>query len=92
MTIVQCYARRGEEEMTDLDKMQFIRYMQMRDELENVAYGGIELKLYGKYADAHDIASVCVFCEDNDYMRDYRRDDSGRISELNFDRVKDGKR
>ena len=74
--------------MTEQDKMQFIYYMQMKQELDNVVYGGIELKLDGTASNAHSIASVCVFNEDNDYMRDYRRDDHGRISELNFDRVR----
>ena len=74
--------------MTEQDKMQYIYYMQMKQELENVVYGGIELKLDGNTSNAHSIASVCVFNEDNDYMRDYRRDDRGRISELNFGRVR----
>ena len=73
--------------MTDQDKMQYIQYMQLKDELDNVAYGGVELKLDGNYANAHSIASVCVFREDSDYMRDYIRDDSGRLAQLNFDRI-----
>ena len=31
--------------MTDYEKMQYIQYMQMKDELDNVAYNGIRLKL-----------------------------------------------
>ena len=73
--------------MNELDKMQYIQYMQMKEELENVAYFGIGLKLDGIDSNAHSIASVCVFNEDIDYMRDYHRDDHGRISELNFDSV-----
>lgn len=73
--------------MTDQEKIQFIQYMQMKKELENVAYTGIRLKLDGSFTDAHSIASMCVFREENDYMRDYRRDDTGRIAELNFDRI-----
>ena len=74
--------------MTDLDKMQYIRYMSMRDELDNVAYAGIDLKLDGSSSNAHSIAAACVFNEESDYMRDYIRDGYGRVSELNFDRIR----
>ena len=74
--------------MNEQEKLQYIYYMQMREELENAAYGGIELKLDGNNSNAHSIASICVFNEDSDYMRDYRRDEHGRISELNFGRVR----
>ena len=73
--------------MTDQEKMQYIQYMQMKKELDNVVYTGVRLKLDGCFTDAHSIASECVFREDSDYMRDYRRDDTGRIAELNFDRI-----
>ncbi|MCF0228330.1 MAG: hypothetical protein HUJ76_01385 [Parasporobacterium sp.] len=73
--------------MTDRDKMQYIHYMQLKDELDNAACGGIVLKLDGNHTSAHSIASVCVFREEGEYMRDYIRDDSGCISELNFDRA-----
>ena len=39
--------------MNEQDKLQYIYYMQMREELENVAYGGIELKLDGSDSNAH---------------------------------------
>ena len=58
--------------------------MQVKVELENVAYGGISLNLDGQGSNPHDIASACVFNEDSDYMRNYVRDDGGRISRLNF--------
>ena len=73
--------------MTDQEKMQYIQYMQLKDELDDVAYAGVGLLLDGKSTDAHSIASQCVFREDVDYMRDYRRDDTGRISELNFGKL-----
>ena len=73
--------------MTEQDKLQYIRYMQMRDELENEAYKGVDLLLDGRMTNAHSIAAACVFNEDSDYMRDYIRDSYGRISELSFDRI-----
>ena len=73
--------------MTDLEKIQYIQYMQMKQELDHVAYTGVKLKLDGCFTDAHSIASRCVFQEESDYMRDYRRDDKGVIAELNFDRI-----
>ena len=73
--------------MTDQDKMQYIMYMQMKDELDNVAYSGVGLKLDGSTSNAHSIAAACVFNEDSDYMRDYKRDGFGKVSELNFDKI-----
>ena len=73
--------------MTDQEKMQYIQYMSLKNELDDVAYTGIRLKLDGVFADAHEIASECVFHEDHDYMRDYRRGINGRISELSFDQI-----
>ena len=74
--------------MTDQEKMQYIQYMQLKDELDDVAYTGIQLKLDGNYANAHIIASECVFREESDYMRDYRRGDNGKISELSFEKIR----
>ena len=78
--------------MTDQEKMQYIQYMQLKNELDDVVYTGIQLKLDGNYANAHAIASECVFREESDYMRDYRRGDNGKISELRFEKIppKDG--
>ena len=73
--------------MNDHEKMQYIQYMQMKDELENAVYAGVGLKIDGCDTSPHHIATACVFQEDFDYMRDYRRDDSGRISSLCFDRI-----
>ena len=73
--------------MTDQEKMQYIQYMQIKEELDNVAYGGIELKLDGRATSSHIIATACVFQEDSDYMRDFRHDDAGRIAELNFGKL-----
>ena len=73
--------------MTETDKIQYIRYMTMLDELENEAYKGVDLMLDGKQTNPHTIATACVFNEDSDYMRDYIRDSYGHISELNFDRI-----
>lgn len=75
--------------MTDREKMQYIHYMQMKEELDNVAYSGVKLKLDGESTNSHSIASVCVFREEYDYMRDYRRNDEGMIDELNFDKIED---
>lgn len=77
------------KKMTDQEKMQYIQYMAMKDELDNVAYGGIRLSLDGKLSSARSIAAACVFREDNDYMRDYQRDKEGRIAMLNFNQMKD---
>ena len=74
--------------MTDQEKIQYINYMQIKDELDHVAFKGIRLKLDGEYTDSPEIAARCVFQEENDYMRDYQRDGTGRIAELNFDKVK----
>lgn len=74
--------------MTEQEKMQYIQYMQLKDELDDVAYTGIRLKLDGSYANAHEIASECVFHEDSDYMRDYRRGHNGKISELSFEKIR----
>ena len=74
--------------MTDQEKMQYIQYMSLKNELDDVAYTGIRLKLDGTFANAHEIASECVFHEDSDYMRDYRRGNNGRIAELNFDKIR----
>lgn len=73
--------------MTDQEKLQYINYMAMKEELDNVAYGGIELKLDGMYSSSHSIASVCVFQEEHEYMRDYRRDETGHVTELDFESV-----
>jgi len=76
--------------MTDHEKMQYIQYMQLKDELDDVAYTGIQLKLDGNYANAHAIASECVFREESDYMRDYRRGENGMIQELRFEKIHPG--
>ena len=73
--------------MTEQDKMQYITYMSLKNELDNAALGGISLSLDGKKANAHDIASVCVFNEGCEYMRDYKRDEAGKLAELNFELV-----
>lgn len=73
--------------MTEQEKIQYIQYMQLKDELDDVAYTGIQLKLDGAYTSAHSIAAECVFREDTDYMRDYRRGVNGQIAELSFERI-----
>jgi len=78
--------------MTDQEKMQYIQYMQLKDELDDVAYTGIQLKLDGNCANAHRIAAECVFREDSDYMRDYRRGENGIISELRFEKIRTGQK
>ena len=76
--------------MTEQEKIQFIQYMSLKDELDDVAYTGIRLKLDGAYTSSHSIAAECVFREGIDYMRDYRRGSNGQIAELRFDRVRSG--
>lgn len=71
--------------MTEKDKMQYIHYMQLKEELDNVTYNGVMLKMDGNTSNSHTIASMCVFREDNDYMRDYIRDEKGCVAEINFD-------
>ena len=73
--------------MTELEKERYISYMILKDELTEFSGRGAELYLDGRRANAGKIAAACVFQEENDYMRDYRRDGHGRISELNFGKV-----
>lgn len=75
--------------MTDQQKVQYIQYMAMKEELDNVVYGGIGLKLDGCLSDSRAIAAACVFQEETDYMRDYRRNDKGKVAELNFNKIRD---
>lgn len=74
--------------MTDEDKRRYISYLSLRGELDNVEASGTSLYLDGKRANADFIASICVFNEDSDYMRDYVTDKKGNLSRLHFDRVR----
>lgn len=74
--------------MTELEKERYISYMTLRDELAGFTGRGAELYLDGLRADAGKIAAACVFQEEANYMRDYVRDDTGRLVKVNFDSVR----
>lgn len=74
--------------MTEDDKRRYIAYLSLRGELDNVAGHGTSLYLDGRRTDADYIASICVFNESSDYMRDYVTDKTGKLNRLSFDRVK----
>lgn len=73
--------------MTQDDKIKFISYISLRDELDSVQGQGTNLYL-GKYRTSADcIASVCVFSEDTNYMRDYVSGSLGNADSLIFDKL-----
>lgn len=75
--------------MTEYEKGQYISYMQLQEELRDYEDQGASLYMNGKKKNAGDIARACVFQEDDEcYMRDYIRDDSGRLVKVTFDRVR----
>lgn len=63
-------------------------YERMKDDLEAYNEQGITLKLSGKRASSARIANVCCIRECGSYMGDYILDESGRLVEICFDRVR----
>lgn len=45
--------------------------------------------LDGRPSCPQEIAKACSMAEENNYMRDYIRDDSDKIKMIGFDQVKD---
>lgn len=74
--------------MTEEDKRRYISYLSLRRELDLVEESGTSLYLDGKRANADLIAGICVFNDGTDYMRDYVTDQTGNLSRLHFDRVR----
>ena len=63
-------------------------YERMKGDLEAYNEQGITLRLSGKRASSERIASVCCIRECGAYMGDYVLDESGRLVEICFDRVR----
>lgn len=74
--------------MTEEDKRKYITYLSLRGELDSVECRGTSLYMDGKRTDADHIASVCVFNDRGDYMRDYVTDKKGQLDRLYFDKVR----
>lgn len=63
-------------------------YEKMKEDLEAYNEQGITLRLSGRRASSARIASVCCIRECGSYMGDYVLDESGRLVEICFDKVK----
>lgn len=63
-------------------------YFDLKEELESYEKKGVRISINGRQAPPRRAAQVCCFETDGDYMRDYIIDDSGRIVEIGFDKVK----
>lgn len=63
-------------------------YEKMKDDLEAYNEQGITLRLSGKRASSSRIANVCCIRESGSYMGDYVLDESGRLVEICFDKVR----
>jgi len=62
---------------------------QLKKELQEYRKAGIQLQLNGKPSDPQKIAKACSVEEENNYMRDYIRDESDKLRIIGFDRIKD---
>ena len=71
--------------MKDQEKEKYVEYLSLADELRQIASDGTRLMLEGRGSNAENIATVCVFSEECDYMRDYINDGSKR---LNFNMIR----
>ncbi|MGN0293337.1 MAG: hypothetical protein ACI4D3_04950 [Lachnospiraceae bacterium] len=65
-------------------------YERMKGDLEAYNEQGITLRLSGKRASSERIASVCCIRECGSYMGDYILDESGRLVEIRFDKIRKG--
>ena len=60
----------------------------LEEQLARVVKDGAELYLEGERASAQEVAWTCMVNEEAIYMPDYVLDDSGRIAQLRYDRVR----
>ncbi|MCF0143206.1 MAG: hypothetical protein HUJ75_07505 [Parasporobacterium sp.] len=70
--------------MTDSEKLIFIEYLSLREELDSMQYKGAQLIMDGKVRSSHAIASECMFNEHSDYMRNYVIGPKGRLESVEF--------
>ena len=71
--------------MKEQEKVKYVEYLALADELRKIASEGTDLMLEGRGANAEKIATTCVFSEGCDYMRDYINDGERR---LNFNMIR----
>lgn len=79
-----CYSAYGDERQ----EKNMEAYEKMKGELEAYNEQGITLRLSGRKASSARIANVCCIRECGSYMGDYVLDESGRLVEICFDKVK----
>ena len=60
----------------------------LEEQLARAEKGGAKLYLEGERASAQEVAWTCMINEEAIYMPDYVLDESGRIAELRYDRVR----
>ena len=61
----------------------------LKSELKGYTKKGVALSLQGKPSSVYNIVKACKVSESlSAYMRDYISDDSGKVKEINFQRVK----
>lgn len=60
----------------------------LEQQLTRIVKGGAKLYLEGEIASAQEVAWACMVNEEAVYMPDYVLDESGRIAELRYDRVR----
>lgn len=68
----------------EYNEKNFEVYVLIKNELELKLKMGILLTVEGQVSSPDYIASLCAFCEDSNYMRDYVLDESGNIIEIGF--------
>ena len=71
--------------MKEQEKQKYVEYLTLADELRQIASEGTRLMLEGRGTSADNIATVCVFSEECDYMRDYINNGA---RQLNFNMIK----
>lgn len=57
-------------------------------ELDAYRNNNVRLLLDGKQSTPFEIANACTIMEEGCYMRDYVGDESGKIVEVGFDKIK----
>lgn len=60
----------------------------LEQQLTRIVKGGTELYLEGERASAQEVAWTCMVNEEAVYMPDYVLDESGRLAQLRYDRVR----
>lgn len=63
-------------------------FVLIKNELELSSKEGVLLTLEGRVSTPEQIAKLCAFCEESNYMRDYIIDDYGNIVEIGFNEVR----